>query len=292
MSDVSLSVPVVEARHLRKSFGGKVALDDVDLCVQPRRIVGLIGANGAGKTTLLNAILGLTSVEGELRVLGRDPWRERGALMRDVSFISDVAVLPKWITVSQLLDYVAAVHPRFARPRAEAFLDYTTISHGQKVRELSKGMVTQLHLAIVMAIDARLLVLDEPTLGLDAVYRKQFYDALLDDYTERQRTILLATHNVEEIEHVVSDVIFLDRGRITLSVSMDEVEARYREVRVHPSQLEHARALVPIHERETLGQRIMLFDGVAIDRLAGLGDVRTPSIADLFIAQCTARYQP
>ncbi|HEX2780742.1 MAG TPA: ABC transporter ATP-binding protein [Gemmatimonadaceae bacterium] len=289
MTGIRDETPVVEARGLRKSFGGVVALDGIDLRVEPGRIVGLIGPNGAGKTTALNAILGLTPFEGELRVLGRDPWRDRASLMHDVSFIADVAVLPRWIRVAQLLDYVAAVHPRFVRARAEAFLERTTIRRTSRVKELSKGMVAQLHLAIVMAIDARLLVLDEPTLGLDIIYRKQFYDSLLEDFHERDRTILLATHNVDEIEHVVTDVIFLDRGRIALSATMDEVESRYREVRVHPAHVLQARGLAPIHEREALGQRVMLFDGVAPERLAEYGDVRRPSVADLFIARVGAR---
>ena len=288
MSDAHDSAPVIEARRLRKTFGDVVALDGLDLRVEPGRIVGVIGANGAGKTTALNAILGLTSFEGELQVLGRNPWRERGSLMRDVSFIADVAVLPRWIKVGQLLDYVEGVHPRFARARADAFLERTTIHRASKVKDLSKGMVTQLHLAIVMAIDARLLVLDEPTLGLDILFRKQFYDSLLEDYYERNRTILLATHNVEEIEHVVTDVIFLDRGRVALSAPMDEVEARYLEVRVHPDHVAHARSLAPMHERQTLGQSIMLFDGVDFDRLAELGEMRTPSVADLFVARLSA----
>ena len=279
------TTPVIEAHGLQKTYGDTVALDGLDLRVDEGRIVGLIGPNGAGKTTLLNAILGLTAYDGELRVLGRDPWRERAALMHDVAFIADVAVLPRWIRVSRLLDYVAAVHPRFDRARAESFLERTTIRRNAKVKELSKGMVAQLHLALVMAIDAKLLVLDEPTLGLDIIYRKQLFDALLADYQERERTIVLATHEVEEIQHLVTDVVFLDRGRIALRATMDEVEQRYREVRVHPSQLGAARDLVPIHEREALGQRIMLFEGVTPERLAPLGDVRTPSVADLFIAR-------
>jgi ABC-2 type transport system ATP-binding protein len=285
MTGVRDETPVIDARGLRKTFGDTVALDGIDLTVGAGRIVGLIGPNGAGKTTALNAILGLSSYEGSLRVLGRDPWRERATLMRDVAFIADVAVLPRWITVSQLLDYVAAMHPRFDRARAETFLERTTIRSRVKVKELSKGMIAQLHLAIVMAIDARLLVLDEPTLGLDIIYRKQLFDALLEDYYERERTIILATHNVDEIEHVVTDVIFLDRGRIVLQATMDEVEARYREVRVHPSREGAARELEPIHEREALGQRIMLFDNVDAERLASLGEVRRPSVADLFIAR-------
>ena len=277
--------PVVEAHGLRKRFGGTVALDEIDLHIDAGRIVGLIGPNGAGKTTALNAILGLTSYDGALRVLGRDPWGDRASLMRDVSFIADVAVLPRWIRVSQLLDYVAAVHPRFDRARANVFLERTSIRGTNRVKELSKGMVAQLHLAIVMAIDARLLVLDEPTLGLDIIYRKRFYDSLLEDFFERDRTIILATHNVDEIEDVVTDVIFLDRGGVVLSATMDEVEARFREVRVHPDRVIQARDLEPIHERQALGQPIMLFDGVAHDRLTSLGEVRRPSVADLFLAR-------
>ena len=218
----------IEARGLRKAFGTTVALDGVDLRVEEGRILGLIGPNGAGKTTALNAILGLTPYQGELKVLGRDPWTERDQLMRDVCFIADVAVLPRWMRVSQALDYVAGVHPRFDRAKAEGFLAKTTIRRTSKVRELSKGMVTQLHLALVMAIDAQLLVLDEPTLGLDILYRKQFYDTLLNDYFDRSRTIVVTTHQVEEIQHVLTDVMFIDRGRIVFDCSMEEFESRYR----------------------------------------------------------------
>jgi ABC-2 type transport system ATP-binding protein len=274
----------IEARGLRKTFGATVALDGVDLRVEPGRILGLIGPNGAGKTTALNAILGLTPYRGELRVLGRDPWAERDQLMTDVCFIADVAVLPRWIKVSQALDYVAGVHPRFDRARAEGFLAKTTIGTGRRVRELSKGMVAQLHLAIVMAIDARLLVLDEPTLGLDILFRKQFYDSLLNDYFDRNRTIVLATHQVEEIQHVLTDVAFIDRGRIVFDRSMDEIEARYREVAVRPDRLEAARALGPIYERASIGRSVLYFDGTDAARLAELGDVRTPSLSDLFVA--------
>src|SRR2546423_1156205 len=220
----------IEARGLRKAFGTNIALDGIDLRVEEGRILGLIGPNGAGKTTALNAILGLTSYQGELKVLGRDPWTERDRLMRDVCFISDVAVLPRWIRVSQALDYVAGVHPRFDRAKAEGFLAKTTIKRTSKVRELSKGMVTQLHLALVMAIDARLLVLDEPTLGLDILFRKQFYDSLLNDFFDRNRTIVVATHQVDEIQYVLTDVLFIDGGRIIFNHSMEEVESRYREV--------------------------------------------------------------
>jgi ABC-2 type transport system ATP-binding protein len=274
----------IEARGLRKVFGTTVALDGVNLRVEEGRILGLIGPNGAGKTTALNAILGLTPYEGELRVLGRDPWRERDQLMRDVCFISDVAVLPRWIKVSQVLDYVAGVHPRFNRAKAEGFLAKTTIGHSNKVRELSKGMVTQLHLALVMAIDARLLVLDEPTLGLDILYRKQFYDSLLNDYYDRTRTIVVTTHQVEELQHVLTDLMFINRGRIVFECSMEELESRYLEVMVRPEQVTTARGLRPMHERQVLGRSILLFDGVNREQLAAFGDVRTPSIADLFVA--------
>src|ERR1700739_1457669 len=275
---------VVEARGLRKVFGTTVALDNVDLRVEEGRILGIIGPNGAGKTTLLNAILGLTAYEGDLKVLGRDPWAAREQLMRDVSFIADVAVLPRWIRVSQLLDYVAGVHPRFDRVKAEGFLAKTTIKRGSKVRELSKGMVAQLHLALVMAIDAKLLVLAAPTLGLAILYRKQFYDSLLNDYFDGSRTIVVTTHQVEEVQDVLTDLMFINRGRIVLNCSMEEFESRYLEVMVNPEQVAAARALKPIHERQVFGRSILLFDRVERQQLAGLGDVRTPSIADLFVA--------
>jgi ABC-2 type transport system ATP-binding protein len=274
----------IEARGLRKAFGTTIALDGIDLRVEEGRILGLIGPNGAGKTTALNAILGLTSYEGELDVLGRDPWTERDRLMRDVCFIADVAVLPRWIRVSQALDYVAGVHPRFDRAKAEAFLAKTSIRRTSKVRELSKGMVTQLHLALVMAIDARLLVLDEPTLGLDVLYRKQFYDSLLNDYFDRARTIIVTTHQVEEIQSVLTDVMFIDRGRIVFNCTMDELESRYLELMVHPERVAAARALKPMHERQLFDRTILLFDAVDRRQLDALGDVRTPSIADVFVA--------
>lgn len=284
---------VIDARGLRKAFGTTVALDGIDLRVEEGRIVGLIGPNGAGKTTALNAILGLLPYQGELRVLGRDPWRERDQLMRDTCFITDVAVLPRWARVSQLLEYVEGVHPRFDRAKAENFLLKTTITLNRKVRELSKGMVTQLHLALVMAIDARLLVLDEPTLGLDILYRKQFYDSLLNDYFDRTRTIVLATHQVEEVQHILTDLVFIDRGRIVLACSMEEFESRYMELTVRPNQLLAARALKPIHEREALGRNVLVFDGaannVAREQLAAMGEIRTPSIADLFVAVMEGR---
>jgi len=274
----------IEAHGLRKAFGAKIALDGIDLQVEEGRILGLIGPNGAGKTTALNAILGLTPYQGKLKVLGREPWSDRDRLMCDVCFISDVAVLPRWIKVSQTLDYVAGVHPRFDRAKAEGFLSKTTIHRTSKVRELSKGMVAQLHLALVMAIDAKLLVLDEPTLGLDILYRKQFYDSLLNDYFDRSRTILLTTHQVEEIEHVLTDVVFINRGRIVFNRSIEEVESRYLELSVRPEQLDAARALRPIYEREIIGRTILLFDHVDRPQLARLGDVRTAGIADLFVA--------
>ena len=278
----------IEARGLRKAYKTTVALDGVNLRVEDGRILGIIGPNGAGKTTALNAILGLTPYEGELRVLGRDPWTERDQLMRDVCFIADVAVLPRWIKVWQALDYVTGVHPRFDRAKAEAFLKKTDIRRESKVRELSKGMVTQLHLALVMAIDAKLLVLDEPTLGLDILYRKQFYDSLLNDYFDRNRTIVVTTHQVEELEHVLTDLMFIDRGRIALDCSMEELESRYFELMVSPENVTAARTLRPMNERQVLGRSILLFD--AADRpqlakeLSNLGDVRTPRIVDLFIA--------
>ena len=282
-------MPVIEARRLRKVFGTTVALDGVNLCVEEGRILGLIGPNGAGKTTALNAMLGLTRYEGELRVLGRNPWAERDQLMCDVCFIADVAVLPRWMRVSKALAYVAGVHPRFDRAKAEALLAKTTIKHASKIRELSKGMVTQLHLALVMSIDARLLVLDEPTLGLDILFRKQFYDSLLNDYFDRSRTIIVSTHQVDELQHILTDLMFIDRGRIVLSCSMEEFESRYMELSVKPDQVATARALKPMYERQVFGRNILLFDcgsNKTIDRqqLATLGEVHTPSIADLFVA--------
>jgi ABC-2 type transport system ATP-binding protein len=275
---------VIEAHGLRKVYGTTMALDGLDLRVEEGRIVGLIGPNGAGKTTALNAILGLIPYEGDLNVLGRDPWNERDQLMRDVSFIADVAVLPRWIRVSQTLDYLAGVHPRFNRAKAESFLVKTNVRPTSKVRELSKGMVTQLHLALVMAIDARLLVLDEPTLGLDILFRKQFYDALLNDYFDGSRTILVTTHQVDEIQDVLTDVMFMDRGRIAFSSTMEAFDTQYLEVRVNPEQAAAARALKPMHERQVFGRTILLFDGVERQQLAALGEVSRPSIADLFVA--------
>ena len=274
----------IVASRLTKTFGSVRAVDGIDLKVEEGRILGLIGPNGAGKTTALNAILGLTPYQGELKVLGRDPWSERAKLMRDVCFIADVAVLPRWMRVAQALDYVAGVHPRFDRAKAESLLAKTTIRRTSRVRELSKGMVVQLHLALVMAIDARLLVLDEPTLGLDLLFRKQFYDSLLNDYFDRNRTIIVTTHQVEEIQNVLTDLMFINKGRIALSCSMEDYERRYAEVTVRPDQIAAARALKPMHERQVLGRSLMLFDSADRSQLAALGEVRTPSIADLFVA--------
>jgi ABC-2 type transport system ATP-binding protein len=277
----------LEARGLRKTFGATTALDGVDLKIEEGRILGLIGPNGAGKSTLLNAALGLIPFEGELRVLGQDPWAARDTLMRDVCFVADVAVLPRWMRVWQALDYVQGVHPKFDRPKAEAFLAKTKIKKTSKVRELSKGMVTQLHLALVMAIDAKLLVLDEPTLGLDLLYRKQFYDTLLNDYFDHNRTIIVTTHQVEEIQQILTDMMFINNGRIVLDCSMEDYEARYVELTPRADGVAAARALKPIHERQALGRSIMLFDRVPREKLAPLGEVRTPSIADLFVAVMT-----
>ena len=278
---------MIQASGLRKAYGETVALDGVDLSVDEGRIVGLIGPNGAGKSTALQAILGLIPVEGELSVLGRDPWAERDGLMSEVCFIADVAVLPRWLKVSQAIDYVAGVHPRFDRARAEALLRRTSIKPGSRVGQLSKGMVTQLHLALIMAIDARLLVLDEPTLGLDLIYRKSFYDSLLNDYFDKSRTIIVSTHQVEEIEHILTDVVFIDRGRIALAATMEALEARFVELVVPTERLAEARRLGPLGERQLLGRATLLFDGADRAALARLGDVRTPGLADLFIALMT-----
>ena len=276
---------LVQARGLTKRFGALTALDDVSLEIPKGRIVGLIGPNGAGKTTALKAILGLTAFDGELSVLGRDPRRERHEIMQEVCFIADVAVLPRWLRVSQALELAEGLHPRFDRARAEAFLERTTIRRESRVRELSKGMVTQLHLALVMAIDARLLVLDEPTLGLDILFRKEFYGSLLNDYFDEDRTILITTHQVEESEHILTDVLFIDRGRIVLDESMASIGARYAEVAVRRESADQARRLGPIYEREVFGRRVFLFEGQSDERLDGLGERRVPGIADLFVAK-------
>ncbi len=276
---------MIEARGLTKSFGDKRALDGVSFTVAPGRIVGLIGPNGAGKTTALKALLGLTPFEGQLHVLGRDPRSRRDELMRDVCFIADVAVLPRWLRVNQAVEFVAAVHPRFDRARAERFLSKTDIRPRSRVRELSKGMVTQLHLALILAIDARLLVLDEPTLGLDLLYRRQFYDTLLNDYFSSERTILLTTHQVEEIENLLSDVLFINQGRVVLDSSVEALGQRYVQLTVGPEALAAARLLKPFYEREIFGRTVMLFEGRSPEELGKLGEPRTPSIADLFVAK-------
>jgi ABC-2 type transport system ATP-binding protein len=276
---------VLEARHLQKSYGAVRALDDVSLAIDPGRIVGLIGPNGAGKTTLLKAILGLTAFVGELTVLGLDPRSQRDELMRDVSFIADVAVLPRWMRVDQALDFVEGVHPRFTRARAQEFLSKTSIRPKSRVRELSKGMVTQLHLALILAIDASLLVLDEPTLGLDLVYRRQFYDTLVNDYFDRERTILITTHQVEEVEHLLTDVIFVNRGRVLLESSVEQLTERYTQLTVKRENLARAQELKPFYQREVFGHTALVFEGRSRSELEPLGEVRAPSIADLFIAK-------
>ena len=280
----------IVARNLSKKYNGKPALDEVSFAIEPGRIVGLIGPNGAGKTTALKAILGLTTVEGELSVLGRDPRTARNALMNDVCFIADVAILPRWIRVSQAIDFVEGVHPRFSRAKCEAFLARTKLQPKQRVREMSKGMIVQLHLALVMAIDAKVLVLDEPTLGLDILYRKQFYQSLLEDYFDEEKTIIVTTHQVEEIEHILTDILFVRAGKIALAATMDDVAQRFTEVMVAPAQAEAARALGPLDERGVFGKSIFLFDGIEKSRLAELGELRTPNVADLFVATMKGTY--
>ena len=275
---------VIETKGLRKRYGKTLALDGIDLTVGEGRILGLIGPNGAGKSTALNAILGLIPCEGELAVLGRDPWAQRDRLMEEIAFIADVAVLPRWMRVGQALDYVAGVHRRFDRARAEALLGRTSIRRGSRVGQLSKGMVVQLHLALIMAVDARLLVLDEPTLGLDLLYRKSFYDTLINDYFDGQRTIVVSTHQVDEIQHILTDVVFLNRGRIVLDAAMEDLETRYAEVAVRPEGLAEARKLEPVHERQVFDRSFLIFEGADRAALARLGEVRTPSLADLFVA--------
>jgi ABC-2 type transport system ATP-binding protein len=276
---------VIEARGLTKSYGATRALDSVSFSVQPGRIVGLIGPNGAGKTSALKAILGLTSFTGELRVLGLDPRSQRDALMREVCFMADVAVLPRWLKVWQALDYVQHVHPRFERKIAEDFLGKTDIKRASRVGQLSKGMVTQLHLALILAIDAKLLVLDEPTLGLDLLYRRQFYDTLLNDYFDKERTILLTTHQVEEVEQLFTDVIFIRHGQLTLNAAVDDLGARYQQLTVTSEQAPRARELHPFYEREIFGRVALFYEGRSAAELGALGELRTPSIADLFVAK-------
>ena len=282
-------MPCIEVNGLRKTYGTTVALDGIDLVVEEGRILGIVGPNGAGKSTALHVLVGLVDGEGSVRVLGKDPRHERHRLMNEVSFIADVAVLPRWIRVAQLLDYVAGVHPRFDRPRAEGFLARAGIRSSDQVRKLSKGTVTQLHLAVIMAIDSRLLVLDEPTLGLDPLARKKFYDTLLQDYFDHTRTIVVTTNQIDEIQDVLTDFAFLDGGRIALTGSMDTFESRYTQLRAQPAQLDAARALGPFHERDLFGQSVLMFDGADRDRLETLGDVRTPSLGELFVAVMEGR---
>jgi len=279
---------LIRAQHLSKKYGSLAALDDVNFTVESGRIVGLIGPNGAGKTTALRAILGLAAYEGELSVLGREPFTERAALMGEASFIADVAVLPPWLKVDQAVDFVAAVHPRFRRARARALLARTKISGKRRVRELSKGMKTLVHLALTMAIDARLLVLDEPTLGLDILARRAFYDALVNDYMDAARTILITTHQVEEVENLLTDVLFIDKGRIVLDCSLEEIASRYAAVSVSEDSILAARAERPFHERPMLGKKILYFENPDLDKLASFGEVLTPSVSDLFVAKLTA----
>jgi ABC-2 type transport system ATP-binding protein len=276
---------VIEARGLSKTYNGVRALDDVSFSIEPGRIVGLIGPNGAGKTTALKAILGLTPYEGQLSVLGHNPYRARDRLMEEVSFIADVATLPRWMRVRQALELLPRIHPRFQPQRALAFLERTEVRPGARVRELSKGMIVQLHLALVMAIDARLLVLDEPTLGLDILYRKSFYEVLLNDYFDEQRTILVTTHQVEEVEHILTDLMFIQHGRLVLNASMDTVQDSYVEVLIAPERVAEAEQLRPLYRREMFGRKLFLFEGVARERLAALGELHRPSVADLFVAK-------
>ena len=276
---------LIEAQDLTKKYGAHVALDRANFAVEAGRIVGLIGPNGAGKTTALRAILGLTAYDGRLKVLDREPFRERAELMRDTCFIADVAVLPAWLRVDQAVDFVAGVHPRFRRDRASAFLAKTQITGKRRMRELSKGLKTQVHLALTMAIDAKLLVLDEPTLGLDILARRAFYDALVNDYMDETRTILITTHQVEEVENLLTDVLFIDRGRIVLDSSLDDIATRYAAVAVAADRIEAARAEKPFYERPMLGKVVLYFESPDRDRLAGFGEMHTLSVADLFVAK-------
>jgi len=281
---------VVHARNVSRTYGSQKALDDVGFDIEAGRIVGLIGPNGAGKTTALKAILGLTDFDGELSVLGFDPRTQRTQLMEQVCFIADVAVLPRWLRVREAVEFVAGVHPRFSREKCQAFLARTKLTPGMRVREMSKGMIVQLHLALVMAIDAKLLVLDEPTLGLDILYRKSFYESLLSDYFDENKTIIVTTHQVEEVEHILTDLVLIRDGRIALAATMDEIGERYAEVMVNPDKADTARALKPLNERQIFGKSIFLFDGVDRVRLAELGELHKPSIADLFVATMKGTY--
>jgi ABC-2 type transport system ATP-binding protein len=281
---------VISARNLSKRYGKSVAVDSISFDIPAGRIVGLIGPNGSGKTTTLKAALGLVPFDGELKVLGLDPRTQRDELMEQVCFIADVAVLPRWLKVSEAIDFVAGVHPRFDRKKAEAYISHTKLKPGMKVKEMSKGMIVQLHLALVMAIDAKLLVLDEPTLGLDILYRKQFYQNLLEDYFDEEKTIVVTTHQVEEIEHILTDLMFIREGKIVLSSAMDELGERYIEVMVPAETAEAARALKPLDERQVFGKSILLFDGVPREKLAALGETRNVGIADLFVATMKGTY--
>ena len=276
---------IVHAQNVTKAFGSTIAVDNVSFDIDSGRIMGLIGPNGAGKTTLLKAVLGLTDCQGSLSVLGLDPFKQRKELMQNICFIADVAVLPRWIKVAQLLDYVEAIHPRFTRAKADELLSKTKIHANSKVRELSKGMVTQLHLSIITAVDAKLLVLDEPTLGLDIIFRKDFYSNLLNDYFDGERTIVITTHQVEEIENLLTDVMFINDGRIILNSSVDSLAENYVELMTSGENAEKARALAPINERDMFGKSVMTFEGVEREKLNSFGDVRTPDIADLFVAK-------
>ena len=289
MSDIEQ--PVISARHLTKRYGKQTALDGATFSIAPGRIVGLIGPNGSGKTTTLKAILGLCQFDGELTVLGLDPRQRRDELMNDVCFIADVAILPRWLKVREAIDFVAGVHPRFDRSKADRYLANTKLTPEMRVKAMSKGMIVQLHLALVMAIDAKLLVLDEPTLGLDIMYRKQFYQNLLEDYFDEDKTIVITTHQIEEVEHILTDLLFIQDGRITLSASMDEIGERYTEVMVEPHQAAAANALQPMTQRTVFGKPVMLFDGVPRQQLQNLGELRTPSVADLFVASMKGSYQ-
>ncbi len=276
---------IIHAQGLRKSYGKKIALDNINLHIPAGRIVGLIGPNGAGKTTLLKGILGLSTVEGELQVLGMNPFKERTKLLEKVSFIADTAIMPRWLKVSEALDYVAGVHPAFSRGKALGFLAKTTITLKHTVKELSKGMVTQLHLALIMAIDSKLLVLDEPTLGLDIIYRKQFYESLLNDYYDAQKTIVITTHQVEEIEGILTDLIFINHGKILLEIRMDDLPNQFAELQIDADKKEEALTLKPIHTRTLLGGFSMTFENPDFEKLQTLGRVSTPSVADLFVAK-------
>jgi len=276
---------LVSARNVSKFYGSVRAVDDVSFDIEKGKITGLIGPNGAGKTTLLKAVLGLTDCQGSLSVLGLDPFRQRKELMQNICFIADVAVLPRWIRVTQLLDFIEAVHPHFSRSRAEELLSRTKVRPDAKVRELSKGMVTQFHLSIITAIDAKLLVLDEPTLGLDIIFRKEFYGNLLNDYFDGERTILITTHQVEEIENLLTDIMFINDGKIILDASMENLPEHYVELLASTENAEEARQLNPIYEREVFGKKVLMFEGVSRERLQGMGEVRTPGVADLFVAK-------